>query len=90
MQQDPYGGPDLEHRADRLVEGLERDPVRLAAIPSPAFPGSPPGPGRRAYAPLTGAQRAALVEHAGRAGRPDTAPVLHARTEGTRERGGAA
>ncbi|MFE3557547.1 M20/M25/M40 family metallo-hydrolase [Streptomyces sp. NPDC059193] len=37
--------PDgLEHRADALMDGLRSDLQRLAAIPSVAFPGFPPGP----------------------------------------------
>ncbi|WP_217230992.1 peptidase dimerization domain-containing protein [Streptomyces anulatus] len=42
-------GDDPSTRADALMDGLVADPERLTAIPSVAFPGSPPEPVREAH-----------------------------------------
>ena len=50
-------------KVDALMDGLRADLVRLAAIPSVAFPGFPGEPVREAHDVLVGLSRGAGVEH---------------------------
>ncbi|MFJ8060180.1 M20/M25/M40 family metallo-hydrolase [Streptomyces sp. NPDC096142] len=60
------------------MDGLRGDLVRLAAIPSVAFPGFPREPVIEAHDLLVGLLRGAGVEHIERIELPDTAPVIFA------------
>ncbi|MFJ9377509.1 hypothetical protein [Streptomyces sp. NPDC101455] len=55
---------DIAAKADALMDGLRDDLVRLAAIPSVAFPGFPAEPVREAHDLLVGLLRGAGVDHA--------------------------
>ncbi|WP_031518539.1 M20/M25/M40 family metallo-hydrolase [Streptomyces sp. NRRL F-5123] len=69
---------DLSSTVDSLMEGLTADLVRLAAIPSIAFPGYPRAEVERAHDLLVELLRDAGVEHIERIDLPDTAPVIYA------------
>ncbi|MFI6619034.1 hypothetical protein [Streptomyces sp. NPDC050528] len=69
---------DRAAKVDALMDGLRDDLVRLAAIPSVAFPGFPGEPVREAHDLLVGLLREAGVEHIERIDLPDTAPVIFA------------
>ncbi|MEV0846744.1 M20/M25/M40 family metallo-hydrolase [Streptomyces sp. NPDC049954] len=78
MEQDPHDDLELGNRVDRLMDGLTRDLIRLAEIPSIAFPGYPPEPVQQAHDLLAGLLRDAGAQHVERIDLPDTAPVLYA------------
>ncbi|MFD0271042.1 M20/M25/M40 family metallo-hydrolase, partial [Streptomyces sp. NPDC127106] len=67
---------DLEARADALMDGLQADLERLAAIPSVAFPGHPPEPVIEAHDLVASLLRDAGVPVVERIDLPDTAPVV--------------
>lgn len=69
---------DRAAKVDALMGGLRADLVRLAAIPSVAFPGFPGGPVREAHDLLVELLRGAGVERIERIELPDTAPVIFA------------
>ncbi|WP_437086877.1 M20/M25/M40 family metallo-hydrolase [Streptomyces sp. enrichment culture] len=72
------GGHGLEAAVDALMDGLQADLVRLAAIPSVAFPGHPPEPVREAHDLVASLLRDAGVPVVERLDLPDTAPVVYA------------
>lgn len=63
-------------RIDELMEGLRADLVRLAAIPSIAFPGYPDGPVQEAHDVVVELLREAGVPRIERIDLPDTSPVI--------------
>jgi acetylornithine deacetylase/succinyl-diaminopimelate desuccinylase-like protein len=69
---------DLTSTVDGLMDGLTADLVRLAAIPSIAFPGYPGSEVLRAHDLLVELLREAGVEHVERLDLPDTSPVIYA------------
>ncbi|WP_329181472.1 M20/M25/M40 family metallo-hydrolase [Streptomyces sp. NBC_01477] len=69
---------DLSSTVDGLMDGLTADLVRLAEIPSIAFPGYPHSEVVRAHDLLVELLREAGVEHIERLDLPDTAPVIYA------------
>jgi acetylornithine deacetylase/succinyl-diaminopimelate desuccinylase-like protein len=69
---------DLAATVDSLMEQLTADLVRLAEIPSIAFPGYPAEEVNRAHDLLVGLLRDAGVERVERIDLPDTAPVIYA------------
>ena len=69
---------DMAAKVDALMDGLRADLVRLAAIPSVAFPGFPAEPVQEAHDLLVQLLRGAGVEHIERIELPDTAPVIFA------------
>jgi acetylornithine deacetylase/succinyl-diaminopimelate desuccinylase-like protein len=69
---------DLASTVDGLMGGLTADLVRLAEIPSIAFPGYPRSELVRAHDLLVDLLRDAGVEHVERLDLPGTAPVVYA------------
>lgn len=69
---------DLARTVDGLMDGLTADLVRLAEIPSIAFPGYPPAELERAHDLLVELLRDAGVGHIERLELPGTAPVVYA------------
>ncbi|MGW3195152.1 M20/M25/M40 family metallo-hydrolase [Streptomyces sp. NPDC001118] len=72
------GGVEAAGRVEGLMEGLRADLVRLAAIPSVAFPGYPAEPVLAAHDLLVELLRGVGVEHVERIDLPGTAPVIFA------------
>ncbi|MFK8910385.1 M20/M25/M40 family metallo-hydrolase, partial [Streptomyces sp. YS-3] len=70
---------ELETRVDGLMDGLRADLERLAAIPSIAFPGFPPGPVQEAHDLVAELLRDAGVPQVERLDLPGTAPVVYGR-----------
>ncbi|MER7346799.1 M20/M25/M40 family metallo-hydrolase [Streptomyces aurantiacus] len=68
---------ELATTVDGLMDGLRADLVRLAEIPSIAFPGFPGGPVREAHDLVVGLLRDAGVPTVERLDLPDTAPVVY-------------
>lgn len=66
----------FEATVDALMDGLRADLVRLASIPSIAFPGYPPEPVEQAHDLVAGLLRDAGVPRVERLDLPDTAPVI--------------
>ncbi|WP_233273333.1 hypothetical protein [Streptomyces broussonetiae] len=69
---------DAADRVDALMEGLQADLVRLARIPSVAFPGYPAKPVHAAHDLLVELLRGVGVERIERIDLPGTAPVIFA------------
>jgi acetylornithine deacetylase/succinyl-diaminopimelate desuccinylase-like protein len=69
---------DLAGTVDGLMDGLTADLVRLAEIPSIAFPGYPKDQVERAHDLLVELLRDAGVQHIERLELPDTSPVIYA------------
>ncbi|MGW0907801.1 M20/M25/M40 family metallo-hydrolase [Streptomyces sp. NPDC002853] len=67
----------LEATVDGLMDTLRADLVRLAAIPSIAFPGFPAAPVHQAHDLVAELLREAGVPHVERLDLPDTAPVIY-------------
>lgn len=67
----------LEATVDGLMDTLRADLVRLAAIPSIAFPGFPAAPVHEAHDLVAELLREAGVPHVERLDLPDTAPVIY-------------
>ncbi|MFH7600239.1 hypothetical protein WDV06_34850 [Streptomyces racemochromogenes] len=68
----------LGARVDALMDGLRKDPERLAAIPSIAFPGCPPGPVEAAHDLVASLLLAAGAPTVERIDLPGTAPAVWA------------
>ena len=68
---------ELAGTVDGLMDGLRADLVRLAEIPSIAFPGFPDGPVQEAHDLVAELLRDAGVPHVERLDLPDTAPVVY-------------
>ncbi|WJV49432.1 M20/M25/M40 family metallo-hydrolase [Streptomyces flavofungini] len=68
---------ELASTVDGLMDGLRADLVRLAEIPSIAFPGFPDGPVQEAHDLVAELLRDAGVPHVERLDLPDTAPVVY-------------
>lgn len=68
---------ELATTVDGLMDGLRADLVRLAEIPSIAFPGFPAGPVQEAHDLVAELLRDAGVPHVERLDLPDTAPVVY-------------
>ncbi|MFD0413654.1 M20/M25/M40 family metallo-hydrolase [Streptomyces sp. NPDC127108] len=68
---------ELATTVDGLMDGLRADLVRLAEIPSIAFPGFPDGPVQEAHDLVAELLRDAGVPHVERLDLPDTAPVVY-------------
>lgn len=68
---------ELATTVDGLMDGLRADLVRLAEIPSIAFPGFPDGPVEEAHDMVAGLLRDAGVPRVERLDLPDTAPVVY-------------
>lgn len=69
---------DLATTVDGLMDRLTADLVRLAEIPSIAFPGHPAAEVTRAHDLLVELLKDAGVEHIERLDLPDTSPVIYA------------
>ena len=67
----------LEATVDGLMDTLRADLVRLASIPSVAFPGFPAAPVLEAHDLVVSLLREAGVPHVERLDLPDTAPVVY-------------
>ncbi|MGW7072681.1 M20/M25/M40 family metallo-hydrolase [Streptomyces sp. NPDC054855] len=67
----------LEATVDGLMDTLRADLVRLASIPSIAFPGFPSAPVREAHDLVVELLRDAGVPHVEQLDLPDTAPVIY-------------
>ncbi|GGR93014.1 dipeptidase [Streptomyces aureoverticillatus] len=68
---------ELATTVDGLMDGLRADLVRLAEIPSIAFPGFPSGPVQEAHDLVAGLLRDAGVPTVERLDLPGTAPVIY-------------
>ncbi|WP_246259451.1 M20/M25/M40 family metallo-hydrolase [Streptomyces typhae] len=73
----PKTPEQLASTVDGLMDGLRADLVRLAAIPSVAFPGFPSGPVEEAHDLVAELLRDAGVTGVERLDLPDTAPAVY-------------